>query len=155
MFDFLGIEVTMKDDKVILRQSGLINKIITTTGYTNMNGNVKIPAKEPPLALDANGSPFQEEYDYNSVVGMLLYLVNTRPDIQYSVHSCCRFVHNPRKSHAEAIKRICRYLIATKDKGLTFNVNTKDLKLNCYVDADFAGLHKYENHNDPISANSW
>ena len=112
------------------------------------------PAKEQPLALDHNGKPFDEDYDYASVVGMLLYLVNTRPDIQYSVHSCCRFVHSPRKSHAEAIKRICRYLVATQHKGLTFDIECSNLKLNCFVDADFAGLHKYEDHNDPISAKS-
>ena len=154
MFDFLGIGVSIKDNKVIMCQSGLINKILTTTGYSNMNDNVKTLAKEPPLALDVDGPPFSEDYDYNSVVGMILYLVNTRSDIQYYVHLCCRFVHNQRKSHAESIKIICMYLIVTKDKDLTFNFNTKDLKLNCHVDSDFTGLHKYEDHNDPISAKS-
>ena len=143
-----------QNNKVILKQSGLINKILETTGFQNIKGTVKTPAKEQPLALDHHGKQFNEEYDYASVVGMLLYLVNTRPDIQYSVHSCCRFVHSPRKSHAEAIKRICRYLVGTRDKGLTFDVDCSNLKLNCFVDADFAGLHKYEDHNDPISAKS-
>lgn len=104
----------MKDEKVTLRQAGLINKILTTTGYNKMNGNVKTLSKEAPLALDKNETDFIGDYDYNIVVVMLLYLVNTRLDIQYAVHSCCRFVHSPKKSHGEAIKRICRYLIATK-----------------------------------------
>ena len=45
-------------------------------------------------------------------------------------------------------------MVATKDKCLAFNVNTKDLKINCYVDADFAGLHSHEDNNEPISSKS-
>ena len=52
------------------------------------------------------------------------------------------------------ITQICRYLVATQHKGLTFDVDCNSLKLNCFVDADFEGLHKYEDHNDPISAKS-
>ena len=63
-------------------------------------------------------------------------------------------MHCPHKSHDLAIKRICRYLIATKDKGLTFNMDSDPLQLHCYVDADFCGLHKYETHVDPISSKS-
>ena len=69
-----------------------------------------------------------------------MYLAsNTRPDIQFAAHQCARFTHNPRESHGEAIKRICRYLAEIKDKGTTFSP-TKELTLDCYVDADFAGL---------------
>ena len=125
-----------------------------TKGFSNLNGNVKTLSEESPLALDNKGKPFLEEYDYASVVGMLLYLVNTQPDIQYAVHSCCCFVHCPRKSHADTIKQICRYLVSTKDKGLTFSMDCQCLQLYCFVDVDFAGLHKYENHNDLISSKS-
>lgn len=105
VYDYLGIEVTMRNKKVELRQSGLIEKILLTTRYTNINGNVKNPAKESPLALDKDVEAFNEDYEYSSVVGMLLYLANKRPDIQYAVHSCCCFVHCPKRSHAHAIKR--------------------------------------------------
>ena len=154
MYDYLGIEITMKDRKINLLQSGLINKILTTTGYNKVNPSVKTPAKESPLTTDTDGLSFDGDYDYPTVVGMLLYLVNTCPDIQYAVHSCCCFVHCPRKSHDVAIRRICRYLISTKNKGLTFNLDNDPLQLHCYVDADFCGLHKYETHVDPISSKS-
>ena len=46
---------------------------------------------------------------------------NSRPDIQYSVHQCACFTHFPKKTHEEAILRVCQYLQGTKDKGLLFN----------------------------------
>ena len=55
-----------------------------------------------------------EEFHYRSVVGMLLYLSgNTRPDITFAVSQVARFTHNPRKSHATALKMIVRYLSGT------------------------------------------
>ena len=98
------------------------------------------PAARMPLGTDADGRPFKEKWKYSSVIGMLLYLSsNSRPDIQFAVHQCARFTHCPRASHAEAIKRICRYLQGTKEKGTIFSIS-KDMKLDCYVDTDFAGL---------------
>ena len=88
------------------------------------------------------------------MVGMLLYLSsNSRPDIQFAVHQCARFTHSPKQSHALAIKRIARYLIGTKDKGLTFLPNP-NIKLDCYVDADFAGLWGFEEDQDPVCVKS-
>jgi hypothetical protein len=85
---------------------------------------------------------------------MLMYLSsNSRPDIQFAVHQCARFTHMPRKSHAEGVKRICRYLAGTLDKGLVISPD-KDLKLDCYVDADFAGLWKHEDDQDPVCVKS-
>ena len=104
--------------------------------------------------MDEDGERYQEEWSYPSVIGMLLYLSsNSRPDIQFAVHQCARFTHNPKKSHAEAVKRICRYLQGTKHKGLEFTL-TKQMELDCYVDADFAGLWNYESDQDPVCVKS-
>ena len=79
-----------------------------------------------------------EQWSYSSAVGMLLYLAsNTRPDIQFAVHQVARFSHNPKHSHAQAVKRIVWYLAGTKDKGIQFEPNLK-AGLDCYVDTDFA-----------------
>ena len=85
---------------------------------------------------------------------MMLYLEsNTRPDISFSVHQCARFTHNTKASHETAVKRICRYLHGTKENGLVFNPSKK-LVVDCYADADFAGLWGHEYHQDPIFARS-
>ena len=63
-----------------------------------------------------------ESWAYPSIVGMLMYLdSNSRPDIQSATHQCARFTHCFKQSHANAIKRIVRYLLGTKDKGMIFD----------------------------------
>ncbi|KAI2510753.1 hypothetical protein MHU86_3701 [Fragilaria crotonensis] len=64
-----------------------------------------------------------------------------------------RFNHSPKKSHATAIKTIIRYLHRTADKG-TIVRPTGDLSIDCYVDADFAGLHGRDPDYEPSSAKS-
>ena len=96
----------------------------------------------------------KESWEYRSVVGMLLYLAtNTRPDIAFAVSQVARFSSAPKKSHATAIKTIVRYLVRTRDKGTIFTPTT-DFKLDCYVDADFAGLHGRKPQDNPVSAKS-
>ena len=113
------------------------------------------PAKQKPLGADLDGEPFKADWDYSSVVGQLMFLVNTRPDIQFAVHQCARFNHNPKQSHHNAVKKIVRYLKATqkdgKDRGLTFDVGSigEPPKIECHVDADFAGLWNVEHNDDP------
>jgi hypothetical protein len=78
---------------------------------------------------------------------------NSRPDCQFAVHQCARFSHTPKDSHAKAVKRLCRYLEGTSTQGLIL-APTKDLALDCYCGADFAGLHGYEPDQDPVSVKS-
>ena len=70
---------------------------------------------------------------------MLTYLQFTsRPNIAMAVHHAARFTNNPKLSHERAVRRIVRYLKATKDKGIIYNPN-KAHGIECYIDADFAG----------------
>ena len=122
----------------------------SVTVYTPRN----TPAATTPLGADVDGLPFNEQWEYRSIIGMLMYLSsNTRPDIAYAVHMCARFSHDPRNSHAVGVKRILRYLKRTRDKGL-FLKPTQEHRVDCYVDADFAGLFAVEDHQNPISVKS-
>jgi len=153
--DFLGIKFTKdpKNNTVTLTQRGLIQKIIATTGMSDCNPNWT-PATQTALGIDPDGEPMQESWSYPSVVGMMLYLsTNTRPDISFAVSQVARFNHSPKKSHATAIKTIVRYLHRTSDKG-TIVRPTGDLSVDCYVDADFAGLHGRDPDYAPSSAKS-
>ena len=140
--DFLGIKF-VKDEvtnAITLTQKGLIQKIINATGLQDCNPN-HTPALQACLGIDPEGEPMDEAWNYRSIVGMLLYLsTNTRPDITFAVSQVARFSHSPKKSHASAVKTIVRYLHKTADKGTIVNL-TGDLSLDCYVDADFAGLY--------------
>jgi len=85
---------------------------------------------------------------------MLLYLAgHTRPDIAYSVSCVARFTFAPKHSHEQALKLIGRYLLATRDKGLVLSPS-KELNVDAYPDADFAGLYGYEDTLDPVSVKS-
>ena len=74
----------------------------------------------------------------------------SRPDIAMPTHQCARFNIDRRLSHERAVKRIGRYLIDTKDKGMIFRPNTSR-GLECYVDEDFAGGWKDGDQDSPES----
>jgi hypothetical protein len=76
--------------------------------------------------------------DYRGMIGSLLYLTATRPDILFSVCLCARFQASPRTSHRQAVKRIFRYLRHTPDFGLWYFASSS-LALQCFLDTDFAG----------------
>ena len=59
-----------------------------------------------------------------SIIGQLNYLASTtRPELQFAVHQCARFVADPKMSHEKAVKRIVRYLKRTKDEGIVLLVD--------------------------------
>jgi hypothetical protein len=153
--EFLGIKF-VKDNEtgtLTLTQKGLINKIIEATGMENCNPNW-VPAAKEGLGIDPDGEPMEEAWNMKSIVGMLLYLsTNSRPDIAYAVSQIGRFTHSPKKSHAAAVKTIVRYLHRTRDKGTIINP-TGELTLDCYVDADFAGLYMRDPSDSPTSVKS-
>ena len=75
---------------------------------------------------------------YRGMIGSLLYLTASRPDILFSVCLCARFQADPRESHLIAVKRIMRYLAGTTDLCLMFEKG-KNFRLMGYCDADYAG----------------
>ncbi|KAI2500410.1 hypothetical protein MHU86_14081 [Fragilaria crotonensis] len=153
--DFLGINFTRDttNGTLTLTQKGLIQKIKEATGMSDSNYNWT-PAAQAALGIDPDGSPMTETWSYRSIVGMLLYLsTNTRPDIAFAVSQVARFCHNPKRSHASAVKTLVRYLHRTSDMGMIVKP-TGTLDLDCYVDADFAGLHGRDPDRSPTSAKS-
>ena len=114
------------------------------------------PAEKDPLCKDECEAPCCENWDYRSIVGMLLYLAgSTRPDIAYAMHQCARFSRNPKHSHEIGVKHIARYLKGTRDKGIIMKPDTDNLCIDMYHDADFAGLYNTEDEQDPVSVKSW
>ncbi len=150
--DLLGVLMTKNEDgSVTLTQTGLISRILLALGLTNSNGT-RTPAPKAPLPRDVDGEPFSEDYNYASVVGMMMYLAcNSRPDIAFAVNQCARHTHHPTALHGKYLKQIGRYLQSTKDKGMIINPTRSNdsLYVECYADADFAGLWGREDVHDP------
>ena len=89
------------------------------------------------LDLDEGGKLVDQTL-YRSMIGSLLYLTASRPDIMFSVCMCARFQANPKESHLSAVKRILRYLKHTPSIGLWYPKGASFTLLG-YSDSDFAG----------------
>ena len=90
---------------------------------------------------DLKGNPCSEEWNYRSIVGMMLYLVGiSRPDIAYAAHQCAIFFHNTKRSYEAGLEHIARYLKGTRKKYFTMKPYMENLRLDLFTDADFAGL---------------
>jgi hypothetical protein len=148
---FLGVHIDHREDGTVeLTQTGLIDRIIDALGVAEANPKLT-PAPREPLGRDIDGSRFSGDFSYASVVGMLMYLCNnTRPEIAFAVNQCARYTHGPTEKHGSYLKHIGKYLKGTRSKGLILNPNRNDpLKIDCYADADFAGLWNHDNEQDP------
>jgi len=144
--DFLGINIQRNDSGAThFTQPGLIASILRDLNLLECH------KKYTPAILvlhpDHGGHARCESWNYRSVLGKLNYLAQmTRPDISIAVHNCARHTTAPTYLHEQAIKRIGRYLFATRTRGLIYRPATTG-NLDMYVDADFAGAwHKEFSH---------
>ena len=139
--DYLGLKVQkLPNGNISLSQPHLIASILKDINFSANTKMKSTPAVSTQLLQrDLDGDPFNEHWDYQSVIGKLNFLEkSSRPDIAFAVHQCARFTNNPKKTHAEAVKHIARYLIGTRDKGLILQPNIKQSFL-VWADADFVG----------------
>jgi hypothetical protein len=147
---YLGVDMTKTPEGYLeMKQTGLIDRILEALGLDSKLATSKwTPAEAKPLTRDLDGEGPQGSFSYSSVVGMMLYLAgHSRPDIAYSVNCCARYMFSPRLSHEKALKRIGRYLKATRDKGLILKP-CHGLQIDAFPDADFAGLYGYAKITD-------
>ena len=152
--EYLGIKYSkIGENEIKMTQEGLIKKILDATGMTDCNTN-RTPTTKEALSMDEEGERMEDNWNYRSVIGMMLYLAtNTRPDIAFGVSQVARFSHNPKKSHASAVKTLIRYLAGTIDQGVIYK-RPQELCLDCFVDADFAGLFGRDPPESPSSVKS-
>jgi hypothetical protein len=156
---FLGVHLDHDNEKgtSTLTQKGLTERIINALSIDHLP-SVRTPAV-PGVTLpshELDGDPPTQVYSYPSVIGMLQYLAaHSRPDISFAVAQCARYTHSPKQQHERALERIGQYLKRTMDQGLILKPNRDNpLHVDCYVDADFAGLFGYEQPHDPSSVKS-
>ena len=153
MAGFLGINITRdKENKSLtMTQIGLIKIILTAIDIENCNLKYTLADKEP-LYKNEGEDPYCEDWEYRSIVGMMLYLADsTRPDIAYTVHQCAIFSHSPKRSYEIGVKHIDRYLKGTQTKGIIMTPDTENMGTDMYADADFSGLYSTEDKMDPVS----
>jgi len=135
---FLGIEVARSQKGIFLSQRKYVLDLLSETHMlacrpvsTPIDPNHKLSAE--------SGDPVNKER-YQRLVGRLIYLCHTRPDIAYAVSVVSRYMHDPRSGHLEAVYRILRYLKNSPGKGLIFRSHGH-LNVEGYCDADWASCH--------------
>jgi hypothetical protein len=136
---FLGVEVTQYELGILIQQCKYAEEILKRFGTENCN-TVKSPIVTGcKLVRDEGGKPVYAR-EFKQIVGCLMYLLATRPDLAYSVCLVARFMDRPTEMHMMAIKRILRYLKGTLTHGVMYKHKTDGrFELVGWSDSDYAG----------------
>ncbi|XP_068461687.1 uncharacterized mitochondrial protein AtMg00810-like [Phaseolus vulgaris] len=133
---FLGIEVTRSQREILLSQRKYVLTYWAEVGLLDCNPPDTPIVQNHKLSQHTNQVP-TDKGRYKKLVGKLIYLLCTRPDIAYVVSVVSQFIHNPSEEHMDVVKQILRYLKASPGKGLMFSKNNH-LNVEGYTDADWA-----------------
>jgi len=134
---FLGLEVARNPEGFYLCQRKYALEIIEDAGLLGAKPADFPMEQHHKLAL-ASGTPLVDPEPYRRLIGRLIYLSVTRPDLAYSVHILSQFMQQPREEHWEAALRVIRYLKKHPGQGILLRSDSK-LNLEGWCDSDWAG----------------
>nr|GEV53506.1 retrovirus-related Pol polyprotein from transposon TNT 1-94 [Tanacetum cinerariifolium]GEW53200.1 retrovirus-related Pol polyprotein from transposon TNT 1-94 [Tanacetum cinerariifolium] len=131
---FLGLQIKQMEDKISFNQYKYIKEMLKMFGLedfkptkTPMSTEIKLTKVDEADSMDSS--------KYRGMIGSLVYLTASRPDIMFSVSLCARFQENPKTTHLEAVKRIFRYVRGTTHLGLWYPKGT-GVETLVYADSD-------------------
>ncbi|RVW71061.1 Retrovirus-related Pol polyprotein from transposon RE2 [Vitis vinifera] len=133
---FLGIEVARSSAGLFLCQRKYTLDIVSEAGLLGAKP-CGFPIEHNHRLGLANGELLSNPESYRRLVGRLIYLAVTRPDLAYSVHILSQFMQEPRIKHWEAALRVVRYLKGTPGQGILLRADS-DLSLQGWCDSDWA-----------------
>ncbi|XP_030942055.1 uncharacterized protein LOC115967115, partial [Quercus lobata] len=134
---FLGLEITHSTDGLYITQAKYASDLLSRAGLTDSK-TVDTPVELNAHLTPSGGKPLSNPSLYRRLVGSLVYLTVTRPDISYAVHQVSQYLSAPRSTHYAAVLRILRYLKGTLFHGLFYSAQSP-LVLRAFSDADWAG----------------
>uniref|UniRef100_A0A3Q7I0J4 Reverse transcriptase Ty1/copia-type domain-containing protein n=1 Tax=Solanum lycopersicum TaxID=4081 RepID=A0A3Q7I0J4_SOLLC len=142
---FLSIEVLRSSGGIILNQRKYILELIAEAGLkgaklatTPMESNLRLTSVEHDKANGYNKDDVLHDItSYQILIGKLLYVTITRPDISYAVQTLSQFMQSPKKSHMEAATRVIRYLKGLVGQGVWLHSEPTNT-ITCWCDSDWA-----------------
>ncbi|GKB18087.1 retrovirus-related pol polyprotein from transposon TNT 1-94 [Tanacetum coccineum] len=129
--------VQQKEDGIFISQDKYVAEILKKFNYTDVKSTLTPIDLEKPLVKDGDADDV-DGHLYRSMIGSLMYLTASRPDIMFVVCACAKFQVTPKTSHLLAVKRIFRYLKGKPTLGLWYSRDSPS-ELVAYTDSDYAG----------------
>ncbi|KAD6118823.1 hypothetical protein E3N88_10094 [Mikania micrantha] len=134
---FLGLQIKQKHDGIFIHQSKYIKELLKKFDLQNCKPCSSPMSSTTQLDADLKGTSVDETL-YRCMIGSLMYLTASRPDIMFATCVCARFQAAPKESHLIAVKRIFRYLQGTQSLGIWYSTG-HSCKLVAFSDSDYAG----------------
>ncbi|CAL2232095.1 unnamed protein product [Prunus armeniaca] len=134
---FLGMGILQTDQGVFIHQSKYAKSLLVKFGLEDCKP-VSIPLPTGEKLKKVDGSELADEGLYRKIVGSLLYLTATRPDLMYAASLLSRFMNGPTKKHMGVARRFLRYVQGTLSYGIEY-VRNQSATLVGFCDADWAG----------------
>ncbi|GJU44149.1 putative ribonuclease H-like domain-containing protein [Tanacetum coccineum] len=133
---FLGLQVQQKKDGIFISQDKYVVEILKKFRFIEVKTASTLMETQKPLLKDEDGKEV-DVHMYRSMIGSLMYLTSSRPDIMFAVCACARYQVNPMVSHLYVVKRIFRYLKGQPKIGLWYPKDSP-FDLVAYTDSDYA-----------------
>ncbi|GJQ95462.1 putative ribonuclease H-like domain-containing protein [Tanacetum coccineum] len=134
---FLGLQVKQQPDGIFISQDKYVADILKKFDFCSIKTATTPIESNKPLVKDEDGVEV-DVHEYRSMIGSLMYLTASRPDIMFAVCACARFQVTPKASHLHAVKRIFRYLKHQPKLGLWYPRDSP-FELEAFLDSDYAG----------------
>ncbi|GJV42018.1 putative ribonuclease H-like domain-containing protein [Tanacetum coccineum] len=133
---FLGLQVQQKEDGIFISQDKYVAEILKKFDFDSVKTASTPIETQKPLIKDEEAADV-DVHLYRSMIGSLMYLTASRPDIMYAVCACSRFQVTPKTSHLHAVKRIFRYLKGKPKLGLWYP-RVSSFYMEAYSNSDYA-----------------
>ncbi|GJW72946.1 putative ribonuclease H-like domain-containing protein [Tanacetum coccineum] len=134
---FLGLQVMQRDDGIFISQDKYVADILKKFDFSSVK-TASTPIETNKALLKDEEAEDVDVHLYRSMIGSLMYLTASRPDIMFVVCACARFQVTPKVSHLHAVKRIFRYLKGQPKLGLWYPRDSP-FDLEAFSDSDYAG----------------
>nr|GEZ09224.1 retrovirus-related Pol polyprotein from transposon TNT 1-94 [Tanacetum cinerariifolium] len=139
LYGLKRLQVNQFSYGIFINQSKYILDILKRFGMENCDTVPTLMVEQAKLKLDLVGK-LVDHTNYQSMIGSLMCVTSSRPDIMFATCMCARYQANPNEHHVSAVKRIFRYLKGTINLGLWY-LKDSGFDLTAYSNADHEGCH--------------